>query len=151
MLDLFKKIQNSKAGTASEQAQSATGNSAGLEEAKHSFKNALQKKLAASAGSAAPVDLTRIYSFDSLREVIGSAHVLSTYYKGVNSLYKQEDGSYLLALSKSDHTPAQFNKVCNILSEYGAGVRSVPASIAYLEEHFEPIIQNTALQSLSQL
>ena len=151
VLDLFKKIQNSKAGTASEQAQSATGNSAGLEEAKHSFKNALQKKLAASAGSAAPVDLTRIYSFDSLREVIGSAHVLSTYYKGVNSLYKQEDGSYLLALSKRDHTPAQFNKVCNILSEYGAGVRSVPASIAYLEEHFEPIIQNTALQSLSQL
>lgn len=151
VLDLFKKIQNSKAGAASEQTQAVPGNSAGIEEAKRSFKNALQKKLAASAGSAVPVDLTRIYSFDSLREIIGSAHVLSAYYKGANSLYKQEDGSYLLALSKSEHTPAEFNKVCNILSEYGASIRSVPASLAYLEEHFEPIIQNTALQSLSCL
>ena len=149
VLDLFKKIQNSKAGASSDQAQA--GNAAGIEEAKRSFKNALQKKLAASAGNAAPVDLTRIYSFESLREVIGCSHVLSAYYKGMNSLYKQEDGSYLLALSKSEHTPAQFNKVCNILSEYGASIRSVPASLAYLEEHFEPVIQNTALQSLSQL
>lgn len=95
------------------------------------------------------MDLTRLYSFRSLREVTGSAHILSGFYSGTNSLYKQKDGSYLLVLSKSGHTPVEFNKICNILSEYGSSIKSVPASEAYLEEHFEPIIKNTALQSLS--
>ncbi len=151
VLDLFRKIQNGKSGSATvaESGQAQTGSSnADLEQAKRSFKNALQKKL---ANAAVPVDLTRIYSFDSLREVIGSAHILSTYYKGTNSLYRQEDGSYLLALSKNDHTPVEFNKICNVLSEYGASLKSVPASLAYLEEHFEPILRDSALQSLSSL
>ena len=143
VLDLFKKIQNSRAGTAS--AEGSANEDAGSGDARQSFQNALQKKLQ----DAVSAELTRIYYFASLREVIGSAHVLSNFYSGVNSLYKQKDGSYLLALSKSAHTPVEFNKICNVLSEYGSCIKSVPASEAYLEEHFEPIVRNTALQSLS--
>lgn len=147
VLDLFRKIQNGKTGAASNQVNAtAADNNTDVENARRSFKDALQKKL---SDAAATMDLTRIYSFDSLREVIGSAHVLSNFYNGVNSLYKQQDGSYVLVLSKSGHTPIEFNKVCNILSEYGSAVKSVPASDAYLEEHFEPLIKDTALQSLS--
>ena len=148
VLDLFRKIQNGKTGgAATTQTGAPTSDSnAELENAKRSFKDALQKKL---SDAAATMDLTRLYSFASLREVIASAHVLSNFYDGVNSLYKQEDGSYILVLSKSGHTPIEFNKVCNILSEYGSSVKSVPSSDAYLEEHFEPLIKNTALQSLS--
>ena len=147
VLDLFRKIQNGKTGgTATHNGAAASGSNAELENAKRSFKDALQKKL---SDAAATMDLTRLYSFDSLREVIASAHVLANFYNGVNSLYKQEDGSYILVLSKSGHTPIEFNKVCNILSEYGSSVKSVPSSDAYLEEHFEPLIKNTALQSLS--
>lgn len=147
VLDLFRKIQSGKTGAAAGQsdAQAAVG-SADVESAKRSFRDALQKKL---SDAAATMDLTRIYAFDSLREVIGSAHVLSGFYNGVNSLYKQRDGSYILVLSKSGHTPIEFNKVCNILSEYGSALKTVPASDAYLEEHFEPLIKNSALQSLS--
>ena len=147
VLDLFRKIQNGKTGgTATQNGAAASGSNAELENAKRSFKDALQKKL---SDAAATMDLTRLYSFDSLREVIASAHVLANFYNGVNSLYKQEDGSYILVLSKSGHTPIEFNKVCNILSEYGSSVKSVPSSDAYLEEHFEPLVKNTALQSLS--
>ena len=147
VLDLFRKIQNGKTGgTATQTGAPTSGSNAELENAKRSFKDALQKKL---SDAAATMDLTRLYSFASLREVIASAHVLSNFYDGVNSLYKQEDGSYILVLSKSGHTPIEFNKVCNILSEYGSSVKSVPSSDAYLEEHFEPLIKNTALQSLS--
>ncbi|MCM1136289.1 MAG: adaptor protein MecA [Clostridium sp.] len=147
VLDLFRRIQNGKTGNMAGQATAlADGNAAELENAKRSFKDALQKKLSDAAAS---MDLTKIYSFESLHEVIGSAHVLSNFYNGVNSLYKQNDGSYVLVLTKSGHTPIEFNKVCNILSEYGSTVKSVPASDAYLEEHFEPLIKNTALQSLS--
>lgn len=144
VLDLFKKIQNGKTGTTSaeDDASLADNSSQGN---RSSFKKALQRKLSDSA----PTELTRIYSFTSLREVTGLSHVLSGYYNGTNSLYKQKEGSYILVLSKSGHTPVEFNKICNILSEYGTCLKSVPASEAYLEEHFEPIVKNTALQSLS--
>lgn len=146
VLDLFKKIQNSKAGSAADESLSSEEKTSDLESAKRSFKNALQKKLSDTTVSA---ELIRIYSFRSLREVIGCAHVLSEFYRGSNSLYRQSDGSYLLVLSKSQHSPIDFNKICNILSEYGSSVKSVPASEAYLEEHFEPIVKDNALQSLS--
>lgn len=139
VLDLFRKIQNGRTSSAAE-------NSTDSEAARRTFKDALQKKLSDSASS---VELTKIYSLCSLREVTTVAHVLSGFYDGVNSLYKQKDGTYLLVISKSGHAPVDFNKVCNILSEYGTCIRSVSASEAYLEEHFEPIIKNTALQSLS--
>lgn len=145
VLDLFRKIQNGKAGSNASPATSKEEDS-DSESTRQSFKKALQKKLSDASVSS---ELTRIYSFGSLREVTSLSHVLSGYYQGINSLYKQKDGSYLLVLSKGEHTPIEFNKVCNILSEYASCIKSVPASEAYLEEHFEPIIKNTALQSLS--
>lgn len=146
VLDLFKKIQNSKTGNiSSENTTPAEDQSNDTQSTRESFKKALQKKLSGAAST----ELTRIYAFNSLREVTGLSHVLSGFYSGTNSLYKQKDGSYILVLSKSEHTPVEFNKICNILSEYGTCIKSVPASEAYLEEHFEPIVRNNALQSLS--
>ena len=94
-------------------------------------------------------DQPRIYGFNSLHEVTDLSRVLSGFYEGNNSLYKQKDGTYLLVLTKGSHSPADFNRICNILSEYGSAIKSVPASEAYLAEHFDAIIKNTALQSLS--
>ena len=73
------------------------------------------------------------------------------FVQGVGSLYKDPDGSYILSVAKSDHSPAEFNKVCNILSEYAVGLRTVPGSEAYLEEHFEVILRDQALQSLARI
>ena len=140
VLDLFKKIQ-SKRAQAAENAQSPES----MEETRRSFKNALMGKL----NDAASVERTRIYSFRSLHELMKLSHILSEHYSGTNSLYKETAGGYILVLSKSGHTPVEFNKICNIVSEYGSPARSVPASEAYLEEHFEPIIRDHALQSLS--
>ena len=147
VLDLFKKIQNKHAlpdNSKSEEASSQ--NSPDIEAARRSFKNALQKKLEDTASA---MELTKIYSFHSLHEVTEAAHILSQCYEGVNSLYNAGENGYILVLSKSGHTPAEFNTVCNILSEYGSPSRSVPASEAYLEEHYEPVIKDSALQSLS--
>ncbi|MCM1126396.1 MAG: adaptor protein MecA [Lachnospiraceae bacterium] len=143
VLDLFKKIQNGRTADASDTGSLEIDST---EEVKRSFKNALQKKL---SDTSVPTELTKIFSFKSLREACAASHVLCSFYAGSNSLYKQQDGSFLLVVSKSMHSPVEFNKVCNILSEYGSGVKSVPASEAYLEEHFEPVIKNVAIQSLS--
>ena len=146
VLDLFKKIQNGRTADSVETAESSAADAGSTEEVKRSFKNALQKKL---SDTSVPTELTKIFSFASLREATAVSHVLCGFYSGSNSLYKQPIGNFLLVVSKSSHSPVEFNKVCNILSEYGSCIKSVSASEAYLEEHFEPVIKNTALQSLS--
>ncbi|MDF2587296.1 MAG: hypothetical protein K0S41_1137 [Anaerocolumna sp.] len=95
-------------------------------------------------------NLMKVYSFASLNEVIKLSSVIFHYYKGTNSLYKNvANSTYYLVITKSDHTPEEFNKVCNIISEYGKTERTTYASPYYYEEHFDVIIKNNAIQILS--
>ena len=65
------------------------------------------------------VDITKLFVFDELDEVNRLARVLKGFYNGCNVLYKNKlNRKYYLVISKSHHTPEEFNKVCNILSEY---------------------------------
>lgn len=98
------------------------------------------------------IDLTKLYSFADLDTVTRLSYVLKGYYNGKNSLYKETStGKYLLVVSKTAHTPEQFNKVCNILSEYATQVKYAPAIEAFLCEHEEIIIDGNALQMLTHL
>ena len=95
-------------------------------------------------------NLLKVYSFHSLNEVIKLSSILCPYYKGINSLYKNPvDSIYYLVISKSDHTPEEFNKICNIASEYGKPERTTYASPHYYQEHFEIIVKDSAIQILS--
>lgn len=94
-------------------------------------------------------ELCKVYSFDDLDEITRLAHVLSGFYTGKSSLYKDERGGrYLLFVTKSAHTREDFNKVCNIASEYGTMENLTDVTIAYLEEHDGLIIKDDALQKL---
>lgn len=63
--------------------------------------------------------LTRFYLFRDLETVIRVSHVLAPQYTGPNALFKNpEDQNYYLLLKKADTDPEQFNKICNVLSEY---------------------------------
>lgn len=118
--------------------------------------HAEQERLAAKAAPAAsepevsvPVNLTKMFVLNGIDETVRLAHVLNGYYHGENSLYRRPGSSgYILLLRKSDHTPEEFNKVCNIISEYGHMVKYTPAMEAHLEEHGEIIIADSALQNL---
>lgn len=95
------------------------------------------------------VDLTRLYCFDDLDSIIDAAHVLDTYYRGRNLLYKDPAQKiYYLVLHKSSHTPEEFNKICNILTEYGSNEPYTKSVEAYMREHYKPIIKKEALQKL---
>ncbi len=111
---------------------------------------------AAKQTDAAPLadnlDLARAYRFDSLDTLIAAAHILKDFYQGNNSLYKNDaDMDYRLVVRKSSHTPEDFNKITNILSEYGASEKYIPTSEAYLEERGALIIRDKALQRLAML
>lgn len=99
-----------------------------------------------------PFNLTRLYKFDNLDTVISAAVMLKSSFQGMNTLYKaQNSKDYHLLISKSDHSPEEFNKICNILSEYGMNHKFSSGMGAFYAEHMECIIPDTALQSLSQL
>ncbi len=109
-------------------------------------KNDLTEK----SGVQVPSNLIKIYSFRSLQEVTQLAYIMVGTYNGINTLYKNPVNSiYYLVISISDHTPEEFNKVCNIISEYGKVERATYASSAYYNEHFEVIVKDHALQILS--
>jgi len=94
----------------------------------------------------------KIFAFSSLNQLIKAAHLLATFYEGSNTLYKDEKtGDYLLLLNQNKHTPEEFAKVCNLLSEYGNVQRTLPSSDSYLEEHYTIITTDNALQSLAQI
>lgn len=96
-----------------------------------------------------PVNIMREYLFPHLDLVIDAAHSLNGYYKGKNSLYKNSrTDSYSLVIHQSGTTAEEFNKICNILSEYGRGQNCSAAAEAHLMEHSECIIAGDALQKL---
>lgn len=143
VLDLFKKIHEGKFSDALEKTASVP-----QPREKQARKTAGKQEKAAAQDQ----DLVRIFSFDSVRTVARISHVLAGCYGESNSLYKDENAHrYILIVSKGSHSPAEFNKVCNILSEYGRTEKYVSAKEAYLEEHFEPIIRENALQSLRKI
>ncbi len=133
VLDLFKRIHENTLGASSSSSEAETPAPVKKEAPKQT-------------------ELTRIFSFRSLHELMRLAHILRDNYRETNSLYKNEsEDFYLLTVSKGEHTPEEYNKICNILSEYGTLERLSSASEAYLEEHYTPLIKDAALQSLAQI
>lgn len=96
--------------------------------------------------------LSKVYIFNSLDDVIKLARVLSKLYNGENTLYKDpENNKYYLVVSMSEHTPEQFNKICNIISEYVTAEHLGPMDIEYYKEHYEIIVKDKALQVLKNM
>lgn len=94
-------------------------------------------------------NLIMIYRFSSIDKIIALASVLAGKYDGVNSLYEAEDKSFILILEKSEHSPEDFNRICNIVCEYGDRVRNSEYSQAYFSEHGNAVLRSNALQEMS--
>lgn len=139
VLDLFKRIQERSL------------HNAGAAEA-DTAPIALSDASDEDSSDDSPKDISKLFSFQHLSELARLAHVLKSFYQGCSSLYKNEDtGSYLLIVTKGSHAPEEFNKVCNIISEYGAPEKYTSAAEAYLNEHCDLFIGEHALQALAQI
>ena len=79
------------------------------------------------------------------------ARVIGTC-RSANTLYKDEaGGNYLLLVAPDEMETADFNRICSLISEYGKPEKTLISAKAYLEEHFEPLIKDSALETLSQI
>lgn len=98
------------------------------------------------------VEMKKLYAFRQLDDVIHAAAVIKDSYDGVNTLYKNSaNGEYQLLIAKSEHTPEEFNRVCNMISEYAVSLKWSLGVEAYLIEHGQIIIAEEAMQKLALL
>ncbi len=97
-------------------------------------------------------DIVRIFSFKTLDEISRLAKHINGQYSGENTMYKNTAASnYYLVMHRTEHTPEEFNRVCNLVSEYGYVEHSNYATEAHFDEHFTILIKNKALQILANL
>lgn len=137
IIDIFQKLCESKLKNLSKKQSSKT--------------DPQEIPQPSSSPEEAAVNLTRLYTFRHLDDVISASHGLNGFYDGENALYKDSaDGRYQLVVRQSSCSPEDFNKVCNILSEYGTGKAFSLSGEAYLKEHGDLIAEN-ALQQLIKL
>lgn len=136
VLDLFRKIQEKK-GPVNEPSTPSENK---------------KKEIKGEVITEEQPDLSVIYSFNNLNGLISVAKFATSCYNGINSLYKNEKNArYILVITNNDSSKSSFNKICNMLSEYGNTEHFASAGDAFLEEHFTPIIKENALQALATL
>lgn len=101
---------------------------------------------------ASELDMRKLYVFPDLEQVRKASLILKDSYQGDNRLYKNtEKGYFYLVITKSTHTPEEFNKVCNILSEYGASQKYSISNEAYMKEHYTLLLKKNALAQLAEI
>ena len=106
----------------------------------------------ATAKVSEQTDIVKMFEFGRFEEVCRMAHVLSGFYKGRNDLYKNvSENKYYLVAHKGEHTPQEFNKVCNIVSEYAYQRNYTQAAEAFFKEHGNVILKENALKVLESL
>lgn len=96
--------------------------------------------------------MMRMLRFHSLHLLTRACAAVSGGATGASSLYKDtREDCYLLFLSHPQKDAADFNRCCNILSEYGTFRKVTASTPSYLEEHCETMISENALQDLARI
>ena len=90
--------------------------------------------------------ITRVFSFDSLDDISSVSRIIDRFYHDNNSVYKNpSDKRYYLTISKNKTSAKDFNKVCNILSEYGKKENQFDNYTGFFSEHCDCIVKDRAM------
>lgn len=108
-------------------------------------------KAESSGSEKADEILTRVFLFHSMQQVMNACNLIGKNYRGSSKLYKETiSGCYVLSLTEHPGNRDLFDRVCNVVSEYGALQRKLNiAGDSYLNEHCEMLIAQNAVNALS--
>ena len=96
--------------------------------------------------------ITRVFSFESLDDISSVSRIIDRFYHDNNSVYKNpSDKRYYLTISKNKTSAKDFNKVCNILSEYGKKENQFDNYTGFFSEHCDCIVKDHAMHILCRL
>ncbi len=123
-----------------------------FQDLEHKKPNGIDKLEGAEESAAENKLRIRLFSFATLDCVIHACQLLKNLYQGASTLYKDTPNNlYVLALTQSEHSASEFNKICNMLSEYGSAEKVNGAILAFLEEHCEVIVPADAVKQLGNI
>ncbi|MBQ4176000.1 MAG: adaptor protein MecA [Lachnospiraceae bacterium] len=160
LLKRFTQARGVQGGSSSGERKDGKEKDSGTQSIPNSRKGGRQNPDQKNAAPAAMRQLTeeeiyqytRFYLFRSLENVILAAKGIGEGYEGENSLYKNpDDGAYYLLVRKMDTDPEQFNRICNVLSEYAMPMDYATGMDEFFREHMKVILSGTALQDLRKL
>ncbi len=149
LLDMFNHVRNELKSAIEKGEDTFIPLSQSLKKESDSDKNGKETKKPAAKEK--QPNIKKIFTFNDLDTIIDVSKMLSDLYAGVNSLYKSPDNIYYLVVNKSNVSATNFNKVCNILSEYGNAYKGAEANEAYFKEHYKKIIIKKAMQKLQTI
>ena len=139
---LFKRLQHSNMSDFTDNSSSGAPDAKKLKEKTSGAKKMNQPKRHGS----------KIFSFDSMHEVTRFAAIVSRKFNGENTLYKNEaKNKYYLILHQGDIADNVFANICSVLTEYGKTELGSTAEEQYLSEHYEIVIKDCAVQTLSKI
>lgn len=105
-----------------------------------------------SASSDAVSNFTAFYLFQDFETAIRASKALAGREGGGSTIYKNEDdGSYYLLIRKGDTSPEEFNRICNILSEYAMPMDYTSGMDEFFNEHMKILVNNDAVAELASL
>ena len=91
----------------------------------------------------------RIYAFESLFDAAEFCSYVPTKTKVISQLYKDPKSEvYYLVFTKSKLTKKDFARVCSKAVEFGKFISDDPVRAAYMEEHYEHIVEEKAVREL---
>ncbi len=136
--------------------QTESGSNANFVPLSAALRENAAKKKAAKEKSAKKKEETgesyRIFSFQNINDISKAAAMVAPIYEDSNSLYKSPtDNLYYLIVNNQSQDTEKYRRVCNLLSEYGTKVKGNYAMPYYFAEHFQLIIKNDAIQTLSSI
>ena len=139
VMDLFQRLKNDTSSDADE-----------IDKVLNSGRQRPQPKAAHIAPPS--VDPFFLFSFASMHDVMKFASLNKTSVSIRNTLYKsdKDDRLYLL-IHPDDESASVLHKLCSILSEYGRSESSSSISEQYLDEHYQILIKDNAIQKLSEI
>lgn len=144
VLNLFSKLKD-----CFDNHLSPANSSMDKSDANHSANPSVSPGNQTANSPAEPV--ARIFVFDSFDAFLEAANAALTVYNDKNSLYKSNGGQYYLVIEKTVCSALDFNKVCNILSEFGTKENSSAGRLQFFQEHFTCLIGNRAIQVAGRL
>ncbi len=151
ILDWFQKIQK-EARTNTEKTTKKKNKAEDFIPLDQAVRHETKETVPNSPAVEIPVDLTKLFMIHNLDTMSKIASVLDGYYHGDNTLFRDSQTHlFYLVVHKSSHTPAEFNKVCNILSEYSTQITFSDSIEAYFNEHFDCLIRSQALQQFAAI
>ncbi len=146
--DIVENIEQAKKQSESSQNSNFIPLSAAIREnaAKKKAEKAKEKKKDNNTVS------YRVFSFQNINDISKAAVMVAPIYQDDNSLYKSPfDNHYYLIVNHQSEDMENYQRVCNLLSEYGTKVKANYAMPYYFAEHFKVIIKKDAIQTLASI